>query len=724
MKTYLLVNVALLSLPLYLLLAWLVSPPVGAAVALAYAVGWSAVTRGLKAPPVFESALIAGLLVVLLDRLIGPAPRIDQANGALLLCLALGAAVSVVIRKPWTATFSAAEYGGASRTPLFLAVNMAMSAIWAVLFAWLGVAAIVEAPPFATWAPVVLGAVISVFLPKLIVTVSLRRAAAGDRRNDWKAPDFPKASAGGTADDAVCDVAVIGAGLGGLTAAALLAQQGLKVSVFEQHVVPGGFAHTWLRRARTRDPETGGKLVFRFDSGVHDISGWHAGGTVRTMFERLGIAEDMEWKRLDHRYMIDGKALTVSRDWRQYVDDLAALHPQSADGIRALFQDIRAVYDGMYANSAERGGVPGAPTTPEGLMAFAKDHPLAVEWMERPWVEFVGRHVRDEAVLKWVNLLSGYITDAPDSVRVDQMVPIYGYYFKGGHYPVGGSGAVADSLAAAIERCGGTVHLRTNVLKIATDKGAATGLVVADRGGAERRIRAGAVVCNADLRLMLDRLLDDRSVAARLEAQAGPVRPACSALATHLGLRGDLDLPPILHMEDGEDGVGLIIPSAVDAGCAPQGYTTMEVIRLIDPAEARTWFPDGGEGFSDTLAAYRRSPAYRQRKRAAADRLLASARRVVPDIDERIVYRADASPVTFARYSWTADGAIYGIRGGDATVPTKTPLRNLVLAGAATHGPGVEAVVMSGAHAAEALLPGLLRAAGDQPHEAKSPFGS
>jgi hypothetical protein len=37
------------------------------------------------------------------------------------------------------------------------------------------------------------------------------------------------------------------------------------------------------------------------------------------------------------------------------------------------------------------------------------------------------------------------------------------------------------------------------------------------------------------------------------------------------------------------------------------------------------------------------------------------------------------------------------------------PLRNLVLAGAATHGPGVEAVVMSGAYAAEALVPGLLR---------------
>ena len=51
MKTYLLVNVALLSLPLYLLGAWLFSPVAGAAAAFAYALGWSLVTRGLKMPP-------------------------------------------------------------------------------------------------------------------------------------------------------------------------------------------------------------------------------------------------------------------------------------------------------------------------------------------------------------------------------------------------------------------------------------------------------------------------------------------------------------------------------------------------------------------------------------------------------------------------------------------------------------------------------------------------
>jgi hypothetical protein len=237
--------------------------------------------------------------------------------------------------------------------------------------------------------------------------------------------------------------------------------------------------------------------------------------------------------------------------------------------------------------------------------------------------------------------------------------------------------------------------------------GTVTGLIVSDERGKERRVAAKSVVCNADLGQMIGTLLADAPIADKLEAQVGRLRLACSRVGQHQ-IRGRFDHRPI-HVAAPDGHAGLVIPSAVDPTCAPEGYATLEILQLLTNDEARSWLPDGVEGNPARLAEYRRTDAYIARKRAMGDKLIARAKLAIPDVDERIVYRAELSPVTFHRYSWTSDGAIYGTKAARGPIPTKTPLRNLVIAGAATHGAGVEAVVISGAYAAASLLPGVLR---------------
>ncbi len=77
-------------------------------------------------------------------------------------------------------------------------------------------------------------------------------------------------------------------------------------------------------------------------------------------------------------------------------------------------------------------------------------------------------------------------------------------------------------------------------------------------------------------------------------------------------------------------------------------------------------------------------------------------------MSNHIVYRDEASPVTFTRYDWSSTGAIYGVRKEARLKGVKSPIPGLVVAGSATQGPGVEATLISGAFAANALLPGLL----------------
>src|SRR5690348_6475716 len=68
------------------------------------------------------------------------------------------------------------------------------------------------------------------------------------------------------------DVAVIGSGLGGLCAAAYLAQRGLSVAVFESHYVAGGCATQFERGPRG--------ARYRFDVGLHYIGDCREDGTI------------------------------------------------------------------------------------------------------------------------------------------------------------------------------------------------------------------------------------------------------------------------------------------------------------------------------------------------------------------------------------------------------------------------------------------------------------
>ena len=62
-------------------------------------------------------------------------------------------------------------------------------------------------------------------------------------------------------DSTAQKVVVVGAGIGGLTAAALLAHRGYQVKVFDQAIVPGGCASTFRRRG------------FTFDVGATQVAG-------------------------------------------------------------------------------------------------------------------------------------------------------------------------------------------------------------------------------------------------------------------------------------------------------------------------------------------------------------------------------------------------------------------------------------------------------------------
>lgn len=136
----------------------------------------------------------------------------------------------------------------------------------------------------------------------------------------------------------------------------------------------------------------GSRLRYVFDAGVHDVSGLGERGPVRNLMRQLDIEEEVDWRRMDHEYAIDGIHIRVPRDPKRFAAKLGEILPTEQAAIHAFFTEIELVYRELYADIETTGGVPTAPRTVEGLMAYPATHPHAYQWMEQPFVALLDQY--------------------------------------------------------------------------------------------------------------------------------------------------------------------------------------------------------------------------------------------------------------------------------------------------------------------------------------------
>ncbi|HRC85547.1 MAG TPA: FAD-dependent oxidoreductase, partial [Thermoanaerobaculia bacterium] len=130
------------------------------------------------------------------------------------------------------------------------------------------------------------------------------------------------------------DVVVVGAGVGGLVAAALLSRAGFSVLLVEQHYMVGGYCSTFRRRG------------FTFDAATHfyPLLGNPQALTARLMAE-LGV--ETRWVAMDPVdtfHLPDGSRFVVPADFELYLERLFERFPAEREALNAFFAEVRESY--------------------------------------------------------------------------------------------------------------------------------------------------------------------------------------------------------------------------------------------------------------------------------------------------------------------------------------------------------------------------------------------
>jgi all-trans-retinol 13,14-reductase len=489
----------------------------------------------------------------------------------------------------------------------------------------------------------------------------------------WHIPDLGS----WPCDDSQHHVVVVGAGIAGLSAGALLASRGCKVLVIEAHDRPGGYCTSWTRRVRGSD---GVLRRFVFDAGVQDISGLGPDRPLRRLLAAVGAEGRLGWRRVGHRYVQDGLSLDFPEDAGQLESALCRLYPNEAPGIAAFLAEIAAVYRDLHASLDEVGGSPASDRPVEAMQSWSTRHRHAARWIHCSYADMLTTFISSPSLRRLLTTIAEYVTDQPERLTVGEMAPLFSYYFEGGFYPVGGSQKLANLLRAIIEENGGKVRLRTRATRILVEDGRVAGVATAD----DAIHRARLVIANGDVATALSDLIGQCPLPTRYAQRMRALRRGPSAILVSVGLDFVPELPARVFVSTNNLHFGIGNPSVIDPSLAPPGCAALTLLYLLGEEEAATWFR------------MNRSD-YRKSKEAIADRLISAAETIIPELNRRILYRQVAAPPTFTRYTRASNGNIYGAARGQWCPPVKSPVPGLMLAGAGCqNGPGVEAAVISG----------------------------
>ncbi len=495
-----------------------------------------------------------------------------------------------------------------------------------------------------------------------------------------------------------CDVIVIGAGITGLTAAALLSKSGLNVVVLEEQSRPGGYLMGFKRKG------------FSFDSSIQWLNQCKENGLVSRIFKYIGsdYPKSTAMKNI-RRYKSNSFDYLLTDDPYALRNQLIIDFPDEKSNIIKFFEDCRKL--GKHFDIVnDRMRSIDTMTLPEKAIFGVK-----MLW----WVIPIWKYLRMSADhglnLYFKNESIKKIFPSEEKFMAVIMPFCWAFIGDFQYPPKGGAEVFVNWLVSKIRKTSSVLFLKSAVEKVLVEDKKAVGVALADG----HKIYSKYIIAACDVESLYEKMLPAGAVPVKLINKIKDADLYYSSVTLFIGLDcetsslGFNEEMACLTIEnlsrEGHSGrdphkIPLIVqvPTARDNSLAPKGKSTMTI-------HCAAWMDY--ENYWKTGKNFSRGDAYKKFKKEFADIMIDRVEKMLKiNIRKHINVLEISTPISYWRYTKNRDGSIMGASPTDKNIKSKlahniTPVKNLFLAGHwAEYGGGVPIGVKSASNVSLLIL--------------------
>lgn len=500
-------------------------------------------------------------------------------------------------------------------------------------------------------------------------------------------------------------MAVIGAGMGGLTTAALLSKAGFSVCVLEKEPHAGGY----LAGFRRKD--------FRFDTAIHWLNQCTPGGMACKIFDLLGSDHpNVIPQRRIRRYKGESFDYLLTNNPDELRDQLISEFPHEREGLMRFFKAAKKL--GKSFNEFSK-----IFRTEESMTAVERMKnklPLLKFAMPFiPYISYTGEKGLKKGLNKFFKDEKLHKIFTGETELLSCLVPIgWAYYGDFQSPPVGGGQVLPEWMEHVVKYYGNDIIYKAAVSEVVVENNTAKG-VKFTHFNTNYTVNCKYVVAACDIETLYEKMLPQHAIPAKLKdklkdadiySSSVTVSIALDCTPDKLGFNEELVHIVTENAPTGEqcDGnphtseISILAPSFRDASLAPEGCGTLTLFMPAFMNYSNEWKTD-----KDDKGNYKRGEAYKQLKNEIADIIIQRVEDMVaPGLRSHILFYDVATPVTHWRYTGNRGGTMMGAKPGKKNMQNKiahyqTPVNNLLLGGHwAELGGGVPIAVKAGANAA------------------------